>query len=223
MESRRFDQWTVSVATGAPGASRRRVLAGLGAVALGSLLGRDTAAKPSGNNGNAGTNGNADCNAVCAHEAKVARKKCQDKDKKAAKKQCLKTVKQEQATCRTGCVPNDTTGTGGTPTQDAGTDTGGTDPGDQLSILAKDLCTPGDAGDAYCQSTVEGTCLIGTCTHLVRRGQYRCAYTRNPELCTDPEKPVCCNYRLDAPTSGQCVPAGPEGDRNAYCTAYESA
>ena len=216
MESRRFDQLTISLATGS---SRRRALAGLGAIVMGTLLGRHAEAKPSGNKGKSGTNGNADCNAVCAHEAKVARKKCQDKDKKAAKKQCLKNVKQAQAECRAKCVPTDNTGTGSTPTEDAGTDTSGTDTGGDLSILAKDLCQPGDAGDAYCQSTVEGTCLIGTCTHLVRRGQYRCAYTRNPEACTDPEKPVCCNYRLDSPTSGQCVQAGPEGNRTQYCTA----
>ena len=215
MESRRFDRLTVSVATSS---SRRRVLAGLGTIALATLLGRDAEAKSSDNKGKSGTNGNSDCNAVCAHDAKVARKVCQDKKNKATKKGCLKNVQQAQAECRATCVPTDNTGTesGSVPTNDTGgADGGSADSGSELGILAKDLCT---IGGTSCQDDLgPNTCLIGTCVKQNNRA--RCEYTRNPGACTDPTKPVCCNYRLDSPTSGQCVQAGPEGDRNYYCTA----
>ena len=225
MDTQRFDNLAVSVATGS---SRRWLITGFGALAIGALLGRDAEAKSSGNKGNSGSNSNADCSAGCAHTAKDARKECQDKKNKATKKECLKKVKGAQATCRKTCELTQTTGTDtgtstGTETSSApplmtGTETDtetGTESEGEFGILARDLCT---IGGTKCQDDLgPNTCLIGTCVKQNNRA--RCEYTRNPEACTDPEKPVCCNYRLGSSTSGQCVNAGPEGDRNAYCVA----
>jgi hypothetical protein len=185
------------------------MIAGLGAVAVGMLLGRDAEGKPSGNKGNSGGKGNSDCNAVCAREAKVERKKCGGKDKKAAKKSCLQNAKQAQAKCRQKCVPTDNTGTGtGTQTGSApatDVDSGETGAGEEFSILAKDLCTPGGTS---CQDDLDesspGNCLTATCTKSVSDGRYRCQYTRNTEECSG-DNHICCNYRRDAKNSGMCV------------------
>src|SRR5918998_3645190 len=140
MESRRFDQLTVSVATGS---SRRRALASLGAIAMGMLLGRHAEAKASGKKGSSEPNSNASCAAGCAQKFKAKGKNCKKKDDKSAKKQCLKTAKAGQALCRHECEVAENTGTGSTPTDDAGTDTGGSETGGELSILAKPVCEAG--------------------------------------------------------------------------------
>ncbi len=59
-----------------------------------------------------------------------------------------------------------------------------------------------------------GSCLIATCTKDTATGKTRCAYQRDPALCTDPGKPVCCNY--GTPHGGQCVAKGTE-TYNQYC------
>ena len=139
MESRRFDELTVSVATGS---SRRRVLSGLGAIAMGMLLGQDAEGKRSGSKGNSEPNSNASCAAGCAQLYKAKGKNCKKKDDKSAKKQCLKTAKVNQAGCLEGCKAAENPGTG----TGTGTDTGtGTTPEIEggISILAKPICLEG--------------------------------------------------------------------------------
>jgi hypothetical protein len=206
MESRRFDQLSVSVATGS---SRRRVLAGLGAIAMGTLLGRDGEAKPSGNKGRSGSNSSASCAADCAQKFKAKGKNCKKKDDKSDKKQCLRDAKAGQALCRQECEAAENTSasteTGSVPATGTGTNSGETGTGEELSILAKDLCTPDGTS---CQDDLDasspGNCLTATCTKSVSDGRYRCQYTRNTDVCTG-EKHICCNYRRDAKNSGMCV------------------
>ena len=78
-----------------------------------------------------------------------------------------------------------------------------------LGIEAKPECDPlNDQCQANLLLADPDTCLTAACTKLVREGRYRCVYTRNNSLCPDPANPICCNYRLDSPTSGACVAKG---------------
>ena len=78
-----------------------------------------------------------------------------------------------------------------------------------LTIEAKPECDPtNDQCQANLLAADPDTCLTAACTKPVRGGRYRCVYTRNNSLCTDPANPICCNYRLDSPMSGACVAKG---------------
>ena len=199
MESRRFDQLTVSVATGS---SRRRVLAGLGVIAMGTLLGRDAEGKRSGNKGSSEPNSNASCAAGCAQKFKAKVKTCKKKDDKSDKKRCLKDAKTAQAECRQECKTAENTGAG------TGTDTGtGTapEPDGELSAMIRPECTmgaPAEKTAAECGTDKPGNCLKATCVTVKSRA--RCVYERQKEVCQG-ENHICCNYRRDAINSGMCV------------------
>lgn len=201
MESRRFDQLTVSVATGS---SRRRVLAGLGTVAIGMLLGRDAEAKPSGNKGNSEPNSNASCAAGCAQKFKAKGKNCKKKDDKSDKKQCLRDAKTAQVLCRQKCETAENTAIG------TGTETGtapdaGTETGDELSVMIRPACTMDAAPEVTaeeCGTDKPGNCLKATCVTVNNRA--RCVYERQKSVCKG-ENHICCNYRRDAENSGMCV------------------
>jgi hypothetical protein len=102
MDVRRFDSLTKGLAIGA---SRRRVLAGLGGVAA-LALGR---AVPMA----AQEEGAALCMQTCTTQAQTCREGCAGL-KSRAKNACLKTCKAQFAGCREACVPPDDTD-GGTP------------------------------------------------------------------------------------------------------------
>lgn len=182
METRRFDHLTIAISAGA---SRRRMLSGFGGVAMVTLLGRTATARSSTSER---------CLNDCNAQAKEDRKACanaKSKDKHA----CLQAVKSERVGCRQACGRNDES--------DSETD-GDTSTDGVVTIQAKAECDPLNGGDAFCQSTVADTCLIGTCSKLTTTGKYRCAYTRDKTQCSGTNH-VCCNYRDDSPTSGQCV------------------
>ena len=95
MDRTRFDRLTKSLGAGA---SRRRVLAGLGAVTTGALVGRVvTAAPPAG----------AVCKRECNAAAKATRRETCAELKSKDKNACLKGVKEARAECREGCGTDD--------------------------------------------------------------------------------------------------------------------
>jgi hypothetical protein len=81
--------------------------------------------------------------------------------------------------------------------------------GGALELEAKPECDPtNDQCQANLLASDPDTCLTAACTKPVRENRYRCVYTRNNSLCTDPAAPICCNYRLGSATSGACVAHG---------------
>ncbi|MDQ3695367.1 MAG: hypothetical protein M3464_17320 [Chloroflexota bacterium] len=94
MDGTRFDRLTKGLGAGA---SRRRVLAGLGAVTTGALMGRVvTAAPPAG----------AVCRRQCNAAAKATRRETCAELKSKEKNTCLKGVKEARAQCREDCRTN---------------------------------------------------------------------------------------------------------------------
>jgi hypothetical protein len=93
MDGQRFDRVARSLAAAT---SRRRVLAGLGLAATGSLLAGQAAVE-------AAPSARATCMKACNAEAKTERQGCAEL-KSRAKNTCLRGVQLTRAECRADCV-----------------------------------------------------------------------------------------------------------------------
>ena len=98
MEGRQFDRIAKGLSSGA---SRRRVLAGLGLAATGSLVSQGVQAAPSER---------GQCNRLCTSAAKTARQACREDFEGRAKGNCLREAARAQAECKAECREPDNGG-----------------------------------------------------------------------------------------------------------------
>jgi hypothetical protein len=90
MDDSRFDLLTRRLSAGA---SRRRLLAGLGLATVGTLLGASAEAAPSAR---------ARCNRQCTSTARTARAACAELERRE-KGACLREAARAQHTCKVAC------------------------------------------------------------------------------------------------------------------------